>query len=170
MPGYWTLFVMATWVVRDPIRWRAGVLGLCSLTLAALPFFLLWPVAGPRPDAPLDPSWTSGLIRWLYANDPSVNTFPSLHVANSTYCALLVAANDRRWRWVAGAGALAVAVSVLTLKQHWLVDVPAGVLLGTAGFAAWRALIALPAPYGLPARPFERLAPARVLGRLLDRR
>lgn len=169
MPGYWGLFVLATWAVKEPVRWRAALLGLVSLTVAALPFFLLWPVWGPRPAAPEDATATAALIRWLYANDPAVNTFPSLHVANATYCALLIAANAPRLRWVAGLGAVLIAISVLTLKQHWLVDVPAGCLLGALGFGAWRAVVALPAPYALPERPFAALAPDRVLARIRRR-
>ncbi len=159
LPGYWACFLVTIWAVRDARQFRAGLTGLATLTVLAVPFFLEWPVAAPRPPVPLDPTWSAALVRWLYTTDPAGNTFPSLHVANATFCAVLTTASSRRWGAAVWALALGVAVSVLTLKQHWLVDVPAGWALATVGAAAWRAQLAAPALLqALPARSRGRAA------------
>jgi membrane-associated phospholipid phosphatase len=100
--------------------------------LIAVPLFVLWPAAYPRPvvDPALGLSETA--VALLQFNDPATNTFPSLHVANSVLCATaLRRAGSAVWR---GSAVLAacVAVSVLLVKQHWLADVVGGVLCAAA--------------------------------------
>lgn len=156
LPGYWLGFLVTVWAVRDPRHFRAGMTGLAAITLLALPFFLAWPVAAPRPPAPGDETLTAAMVRWLYASDPVGNTFPSLHVANVTFCAAITTAASRAWGAALWVLALAVAVSVLTLKQHWAIDVPGGWALAGAGVVAWRASLAAPALIqALPARARE---------------
>jgi membrane-associated phospholipid phosphatase len=139
VPVYIVSFFLVIWVVEDRRAWRATVLAFLAQAFLAWPFFLLYPVAGPRPAAPLDASLSSAFVRWLYDFDPNYNTFPSLHVANATCCALVVSACNRRTGAVAWVMAACVWVSVLTLKQHWLVDVVGGWLLAAAGWWAARA-------------------------------
>ncbi|MFZ5482285.1 MAG: phosphatase PAP2 family protein [Myxococcota bacterium] len=145
MPGYAACFLVTLWVVRDAESFRAALAAFGLLTVLAVPFFTLLPVAGPRPPAPVDATLSAQFVRWLYANDPNVNTFPSLHVANATLCAVITSHVDRRWGAVVWALAAGICVSVLTLKQHWAADVPAGWALATAGVAAWRSRSLVPA-------------------------
>lgn len=138
LPGYWATFLLAVWSLREARAFRAALAAFLLMTVLATPFFLLWPVHGPRPAPPLDETVTAALVRWTYAHDPDVNTFPSLHIANATLAAVLV---TRRGRWpgaVAWTLALGVYASVLLLKQHWIVDLPGGWALAAVGLAAWR--------------------------------
>ncbi len=161
LPGYWACFVVPVLVLRDARQFRAAMTGLTMLTVLATPFFLLFPVAAPRPPLPSDATLSGALVQWLYATDPVGNTFPSLHVANATYCAVVTTAASRRWGAVVWGLATGVAVSVLTLKQHWLVDIPAAWALATCGAAAWRAQLAAPSVLAaLPARMAGWWAPA----------
>ena len=165
LPGYWACFLLTVLAARDARHFRAAMTGMATITLLAVPFFLQWPVAAPRPPAPLDPTVSAALVRWLYATDPVGNTFPSLHVANATFCAVVTTASSRRVGAVVWLLAAGVAMSVLTLKQHWVVDVPAGWALATVGAAAWRAQLAAPnllqslLPARWRAREDARLAP-----------
>ncbi|MDP2312337.1 MAG: phosphatase PAP2 family protein [Pseudomonadota bacterium] len=162
LPGYWACFVIPVLVIREARSFRAALTGLSMLTVLALPFFLYFPVPAPRPSVPMDPSLTSALVRWLYSTDPASNTFPSLHVANATFCAMVTTAADRRWGavvWVLAAG---VCVSVLTLKQHWVVDIPAGWGLAAVGIATWRAQLDAPSVLARLLARFAGWLPARV--------
>lgn len=138
LPGYWATFVLAVWVLREPRAFRAALVAFLLMTVLATPFFLLWPVHGPRPAPPVEETVTAALVRWLYAHDPDVNTFPSLHVANATLAAVLVSGRGRWLGAVAWTLALGVYASVLLLKQHWIVDLPGGWALAAVGVAAWR--------------------------------
>jgi membrane-associated phospholipid phosphatase len=161
LPGYLGTFLITLWAVRDARQYRATLTAVGMLTLLALPFFAMFPVAAPRPPIPADVSLTAEMVRWLYTHDPNGNTFPSLHVANATLCAIVTTAANRRWgvlTWLLAAG---VWVSVLTLKQHWVIDVPAGWALAAVGAATWRAQLLAPSVLaGLPSR-VVRAAPAQ---------
>lgn len=138
LPGYWATFLLAVWVLREARAFRAALAAFLMMTVLATPFFLLWPVHGPRPAPPVDETVTAALVRWLYAHDPDVNTFPSLHVANATLAAVLVTGRSRWIGALAWSLALGVFASVLLLKQHWIVDLPGGWALAAVGVAAWR--------------------------------
>lgn len=144
LPGYALCFLLTLLVLRDARAFRAALVTTLAMTLLALPFFVLYPVAGPRPPEPTAMDLTSRFIRLLHANDPVGNTFPSLHVANASLCAWLCWIHDRRVGALAAALAVGIAASTLTLKQHWAIDVPAGLLLAGLGMVLWRAQVATP--------------------------
>lgn len=137
LPGYIGSFFVVLWVMRPAVAFRAALRAYLTLALLSLPFFVLYNVPGPRPPAPDGASLEMAMIRWLYATDPVGNTFPSLHVANATLSALLCWRMDRRVGAFVTVLAVGVAASVLTLKQHFLVDIPAGMLVGWVGYGVW---------------------------------
>ena len=156
LPGYIGSFFIVLWVMKPTHAFRAALWAYLSLSLLALPFFVLYNVAGPRPPAPTDASLGAAMIRWLYTTDPIGNTFPSLHVANATLSALLCWRMDRRVGAFVTALAVGVAASVLTLKQHYLVDIPAGAILGWIGYGVWdQQLVAASARWGSVRRWFR---------------
>lgn len=123
---------------RDQVRRFA--IGFTAFTLVGFSCFILWPVRGPRPA--ITPS--SGMFGLLTRVDLPLNTFPSMHMAVATYCACVAIQLSRgRCRrillvalpiWV-----LLIGYAALATKQHYLVDLPAGILLGwVAQFLAWR--------------------------------
>ena len=125
---------------RDELR--RYVRGFLLLAAAGFITFLVYPVAGPRPAHA-----GSGLYALVTRYDRPLNAFPSMHVALSAYSAMFGAALVRRsgavhgwpfvfavWAWT-----LLVAYSTLATKQHYAVDLPAGVLLAwCAHRLAWR--------------------------------
>jgi len=100
--------------------------------LLCLPVFLLWPVPDPwygtgwYDGAPC-PWWWNGMHERLVTF-----TFPSLHIAVGTAVVQAMHRADRRtwvrtawWVWLA-----LLAASTLALRTHWLIDLPAGVIVG----------------------------------------
>ena len=73
-------------------------------------------------------------LRFLYQADPPYNCFPSLHVAHSFVSALAC------WRVHRGVGIAAtfcaalVGLSTLYTKQHYILDVLAGILLAAIAY------------------------------------
>lgn len=107
----------------------------CVLLLAGLGIFWLWPTQVPPAshDAKGFPGFE--LMRGI---DAAGNACPSMHVAIAIYTAIWMEWLLRRVgapRWLRGINAAwfaAIAYSTLALKQHVVVDVIAGGLLGGA--------------------------------------
>lgn len=155
MPGFRTLLSYGLWA--------------CALCVAGLACFYLWPTAipaytGPAPDAVL--------YRLLQGVDAAGNACPSMHVASACYTGLWL---DRLIKAIGGAGAWRlgnlvwaglIVYSTLAVKQHVVLDVLAGALLGVLmALAALRWSLAgregildrqaegmAPAPCGVPVR------------------
>ncbi len=97
----------------------------------AMACFLLWPTQYPRELFAL-PSTTSAvgaaLVGFCRSNDAAVNCLPSLHVSTVVLC--ISALRGSRLFLPAMLAGIPLAASTLTFKQHYLVDVIAGALLG----------------------------------------
>lgn len=70
-------------------------------------------------------------MRWLYGIDNGYNIFPSLHTANAAMiaCAFWRAKGPRWWGYGVAAWAAAIAISTVLVKQHYVLDVAAGLAL-----------------------------------------
>ncbi len=128
--GFVELLVYALWAC-----------GLCGCGLA---LFYLWPTRVPA--AAVDAAGFPGLDL-LRGVDAAGNACPSMHVAIAIFTAIWVEFLLRKigapaWtRFVNAAWFAAIVYSTLALKQHVVVDVVAGALLGGAFAAAslrWR--------------------------------
>jgi membrane-associated phospholipid phosphatase len=118
----------------DLWRYTRGMLLCFAIGIVC---FVLIPVAGPRPTGTPD--------HWLYGQliliDRSYNAFPSLHAAcaayavvygqivsrDSTHPRLRIALLALAWCWVA-----IILYSTIATRQHYLLDLVPGVLLGAA--------------------------------------
>jgi membrane-associated phospholipid phosphatase len=115
----WSLIVYGVWIG-----------GLCITGLAV---FYVWPNAVPPwpIDTGLNPAFAM-----LQGVDASGNACPSLHVATACFTAVWVEHLLRRMgapRWARGLNALwfaLIAFSTVAVKQHVVLDVIAGTLLG----------------------------------------
>jgi fatty acid desaturase/membrane-associated phospholipid phosphatase len=138
----WIPFWPATWVVYAsfylllPLAAFWARPGTYGRTLAAVLTanvccwvgFALFPAHYPRPSLDgVSPAWLHDALAAMWTDDLPGNTLPSIHVTT----ALLVALRLRDARggplWLAWGAA--IAVSTLTVKQHFVADVVAGVVL-----------------------------------------
>jgi len=97
--------------------------------LVAYACFFLYPTIAPRPALLSGDGFALWGLRFLYSADPPYNCFPSLHVAHSFVGAFASRRVDRRVGVFATGCAVLVALSVLFAKQHYVLDVAAGLLL-----------------------------------------
>lgn len=97
-----------------------------------LAVFVLFPTETLRPEVNGTSIWDAG-IRFLYAVDAPNDLFPSIHCLIGWLCWAAVRGKKEislPWRATALLMAALVCASTLTTRQHVLLDVFAGILLG----------------------------------------
>ena len=134
---YLSLYVyipVAPWLLDNKRDLNACCLALGGLCLVGLVIFLLWPTAIPRPD--------SADYRPLIAIDRPRNVCPSLHAAFAIFSAICIdrlawhLGNCRLARGLSWLWCLGILYATLATKQHVVIDLLAGAVLG----AAWAGL------------------------------
>ena len=112
---------------EDLLRYARGIV---AATIVAAIVFIFWPTLCPRPSGN-----SNAAYQLLTAIDRPLHAFPSLHACFAVYSALY-ARFPFRWLWVA-----LICYGALATKQHMLVDLIAGSLLGLMAYAfAFRSL------------------------------
>lgn len=133
---YLFLILLPIFVVRQEELIRRTVFAYLLIWITAYVFFfVLYPTAAPRPARVIGEGFAVWGLRNLYSSDPPYNCFPSLHVAHSFVSALACSRVHRRLGIVATICATLVAVSTLFTKQHYVLDVIAGVILAFIAYA-----------------------------------
>jgi len=147
-------------LLRDRAAFRRYMLFLGStFLLSELIWFLLPNGQDLRPAVLPRENLLTALIAGLYRVDTNTNVFPSVHVLGSVGAALAVwdcRALSEKKLLRAGAAALAavICLSTVLIKQHAVLDVVGGLLLG--------GLIARPVYRSSPAfRPSRKAAPRK---------
>jgi membrane-associated phospholipid phosphatase len=110
------------------------------LLLFQMAFFLFFPVATPR-------NWrqTSGwrtnserFLAFVQSFDSCSNSFPSMHTSVAMLTAMHLYPHLGAWAFAFPA---LIGLSCLFTKQHYLIDVPAGAVLGWIVFQSFNRLI-----------------------------
>jgi len=158
---YFFLILLPIFVVRQDELVRRTVCAYLAIWIAAYAFFfVIYPTAAPRPARIVGEGFAAWGLRALYSSDPPYNCFPSLHVAHSFVSALAAQRVNRGLGVLATICAALVALSTLFTKQHYVVDVIAGVVLA---FVAYLTFIATYPRERVPELD-RRVAPALALG------
>jgi membrane-associated phospholipid phosphatase len=90
-------------------------------------FFILYPVTYPREGFYYANSITNLFNQfWIWFDAPN-NCFPSVHTANC--CLAIHYSQDKSKRWLYTMWGILIIVGTLTCKQHYLIDVLAGILV-----------------------------------------
>lgn len=143
---HYVLPVLMVVLVPQMRHYRDMLLSFAVVFTLSFIVFLVWPVQMVRPADP-GTDLSGRLLGFIYSiDDPSTNAFPSLHVAASVLTALIVWHNARRLGSVFVLAAAGISISTLYVKQHWILDVVAGAMLGAATY--WLVYLG---------RPLERL-------------
>jgi membrane-associated phospholipid phosphatase len=159
---YWSQWVFSflpVFVVRGHELRRRVVLAYLTIVIVAYVGFLLYPTLGPRPPHVAGEGFFAWNLRALYEFDPPYNCFPSLHVAYSFLAALTAYRVHRGLGLAALVWSALIGVSTLYTKQHYIVDVFAGILIAYAAYALF--LRSFPREVIAPAD--RRSAPIRAL-------
>ena len=122
------LFVAYTVIRVESHLFRQFVRSVVLASIVAWSIVLIMPISFVRPDpALIDSVLYRRVFTFVYEADPSHITFPSLHVAVTWICCLLLRNRPGRWRRILlGVG---ISLSTLFVKQHLISDVIGGVIL-----------------------------------------
>jgi membrane-associated phospholipid phosphatase len=133
---YQSMYLMLpfAWLARTRGDLAQYAIGLALVAVGGFAFFLIWPVAGPRPGGIATIQGTAYALLVRY--DAPTNSFPSLHIALAVYTAcfalsMIDATRARRplaivlTLWIA-----LIAYATLATKQHYAIDLTPGALLG----------------------------------------
>jgi membrane-associated phospholipid phosphatase len=126
---YLFLILLPLFVVRQEELIRRTLWTYLAVWITAYVCFFLYPTAAPRPAGVAGSGFAVWGLRFLYEADPPYNCFPSLHVAHSCVSALASLRVHRGLGLIASVCAALVGVSTLFTKQHYVLDVIAGILL-----------------------------------------
>jgi membrane-associated phospholipid phosphatase len=135
-PIYQTVYLLVlipTRLFSHPGEMRAGAAANIACMSVSYAIFLLYPVRESA--AALEGMALAGGNFALWFDDRGMNCFPSLHVALATLASLCCARADRRLGLCAGVLTALIAAASLLLKRHYLLDLPAGAVLGFLAYA-----------------------------------
>jgi len=142
----YTVMLYPAFVIRERRLFVRTTLAYTVVVVISLSFYALMPVTSIhiRPDvSQLDMSvFHNWGLRVNYALDPPMNLFPSLHLSIATLAALCAWRARPLWGYLAIPLVLGIAVSIVTVKQHFVVDGVAGLVLG--GGCYWAFVHATP--------------------------
>lgn len=127
--GFWLLF-------KDGEGYQRYICFLLVAYLVAAAVYLCWPNGQDlRPTLDQPQGIFEKILSLLYSIDTNTNVLPSLHVVGAIgFTAAVLDTKTIRRRWIKVATCILAALisaSTVFVKQHALLDVAAGVILGT---------------------------------------
>jgi membrane-associated phospholipid phosphatase len=122
-------------VIRRERLLRRTVLAYLLIWAVALVCFLVYPTSAPRPTKIVGDGFVEWLLRIIYVADPPYNCFPPPRVAHTFVSAFACFHVHRGVGVGLGVWALLIGLSTLFTKQHYALDVIAG--MGLATIAYW---------------------------------
>jgi membrane-associated phospholipid phosphatase len=148
VPEPWAGIYLSQFLLTGGLPWlidsidvlRRYVRALVGLSMVSFLIFLVWPVASPR--SLLQPD--SGLMAWITRMDGIYNAFPSLHAGflvlmGGLLCRMFGRRPPVFVMVLFATWAVAILFSTLATRQHYFMDLAAGVVLGRlADHYAWR--------------------------------
>lgn len=138
--GLFPLMWLAVLLQPNVAAARRVVLGMAGCALVAGVVFALWPTCFPRDGLPAAPDGHAGFgLRLIHALDTERNACPSLHGCYAVSSALWIArARGAAAGWLAALAAAAIILATIAVRQHGVIDLAAGGVLGAASVLGWR--------------------------------
>jgi membrane-associated phospholipid phosphatase len=136
-------------VVRCPRLFRRTIAAYAAAIVVSVVTFAVYPVTSLGLRVPRSSLDAAGFSTWavsvLYRLDPPSNLFPSLHLSIALLAGLATFSASRVYGAVALAGLAPIGIAILTVKQHFVLDGVAGIVLAVV-------------LYALVVRPYETTA------------
>ncbi|WP_159567483.1 phosphatase PAP2 family protein [Budvicia diplopodorum] len=137
---YYPAILYINWIVTDHRQFIMIVFSYIVLLVMQMTFFMLYPVSTPAHWRTMNTGKSPSERFLLYVQkfDDSSNCFPSMHVSVATLTALLALSTLGPWVFMFP---LLIAISCMFTKQHYLIDLPAGAVLGWVAFQVYCAVM-----------------------------
>ncbi len=136
---YYPVILYLNWTVESARDFTYMASSYLLLLLFQMAFFLFFPVTTPQ-------SWRKNngkktyserFLAFVQSFDGESNSFPSMHTSVAMLTALHLYPSVGGWAFLFP---FLIGLSCLFTKQHYLIDVPAGALLGWLTFYVFRLL------------------------------
>ena len=121
---------ISIYLMRKPKNLSRTLYAMALVSLFSFCIFAIFPTTLPR-NYVTGTGLTAKAFQSLYMIDSSSNCFPSLHVALAWLAALGVWQERRSFGVVICLWAILITISTMTTKQHYFIDVLAGLFLAT---------------------------------------
>ena len=132
---YYPWLLLPVFVLRTRESFFRALAAFAVMQVIAQTVYVLFPAHMNRPEV-TQFGLSADLVRFVYRVDQGWNVFPSLHVAHTVLVAILFFKYARPASWVPVAiGSLLISMSTVLIKQHYVIDIPAGVLLTSMCYA-----------------------------------
>ncbi|MEK4276229.1 phosphatase PAP2 family protein [Paenibacillus sp. FSL R7-0026] len=119
---------------KDKRTYFQTLIALCSGLVISYIFFALFQTAIERPNIEGEEGFLITMVDYIYRNDQPYNCFPSIHVLTS-YLILRGTRVFGRAIWaMTSAFSIVIIVSTVLVKQHVVVDIAGGILVGELCF------------------------------------
>ena len=136
---YYVLVMMPLFAVRRMRELSEVLSAYLLVTVSAWIVYVIWPVRMEYPHE-VCAGFSCQILLRLWAMDMGVNVMPSLHAAHSVLAAAIFwSYRSKVWPLIA-AGAAAVSVAAILTRQHYILDIAAGVALAIVVWALVRAV------------------------------
>lgn len=131
---YYPLVLTPLFIIKTRVQLLEVLAAYLIVSLVAWLSFLAIPVRMAYPALSCS-GISCSMLGHLYAVDRGVNVFPSLHAAHTVLAAAIFCRYRSRLSGVMIFGASLVCLSAVLTRQHYLVDLPAGMALGLGAWA-----------------------------------
>ncbi|MDM5317640.1 phosphatase PAP2 family protein [Fictibacillus sp. b24] len=135
----WYAFIFLMFVyfcIYDRAIYYRTLLSFCVGMLACYVIYFFFQTTVPRPELASEGMLTK-IVQYVYGADQPFNCFPSIHVLSS-YLMVLGIRHSKMWTIkkdiIVSSIAYSIILSTLFVKQHVVLDVVAGILLGSILF------------------------------------
>lgn len=119
--------------IRDRALYRRALWAFTFAVTINIVVWMVWPTIYPRPPKPEDPGLTGFAYRWLVSIDTPANCLPSGHITSPVVgCWALSREHPKHRVWI-WPSLILLSFTILTTKQHYVWDLPAGVLSACIG-------------------------------------
>jgi membrane-associated phospholipid phosphatase len=134
---YYPVIVAINWLVTSPRHFLYVAISYMLLLAFQMAFFTLMPVATPLEwrTCNTGSGHSERFLAFVQSLDARSNSFPSMHTSVATLTALHLYSGLGAWAF---AFPVLIALSCLFTKQHYIVDLPAGALLGWFAFGLFK--------------------------------
>lgn len=125
---YYFVALMPVMVVPDIKEFRRMVGAYLMMYFMGFLTFIVFPVKMVRPEL-IGDGYSLWLLRKIYNADNGYNCFPSMHVANAYLASFFSFKFNKPYGSIVYIIAFLITISTLFIKQHYIVDLIAGILL-----------------------------------------
>jgi membrane-associated phospholipid phosphatase len=137
---YYPAILFLTWIVQDPAQFTLMAFSFMVLLVMQMAAFYFFPVATPDHWRSLNKgeSHSERFLLFVQKFDQASNCFPSMHVSVAMLTALHAYPTLGS---VAYLFPILIAISCVFTKQHYLIDLPFGALLGALAYGSFQWLM-----------------------------